>query len=946
MSRFAFSLMIDFKEVALFAQIPHGKPVQRMAAVLVCLVIACATSFAVGPPVGTTNWELQSPTVHPSARNGHAMADLPDNQVLLFGGGEGALEDNIPAPAETWVYDPTSDEWTLMNPATQPDARSYHAMARIDGDQILLFGGIDWSFDEAFYETWVYDLSENTWTSMEPGPAPQAVVASAMANLPGDRVLLFGGALDAVEMSSETWIYDLSDNAWTQLFPVQSPSARCFHAMAPITDEWIILFGGEDQLYWGDFVAGDTWLFDDDDGSWNLLFPEGDPGDPWARAFHSMAQLDETRLLLFGGDSDAGITNETWILEVEEDWELQTPATAPSERGIMALANCGDSLAMLFGGLPEGDEEDDTWIFRAARAGITVTPTESLETAEDGSTASFEVSADLAPNEPVDVPLISSDTTEGTTPDFVTLPAGSTDPVTVTVTGVDDAIVDGDIVYTIETGDPESDDAEYDALGADDVQDVEVTNLDMDSPRLEVEGDNERIQNGDSTPSRTDDTDLGAVAVGDSTSSDFEIHNRSDVELQLTGNPMVQLTGSGNFSVSQPRRTTIQPGESEEFTVSCSPSGLGERTAIVSIRSNDPNDDPFEFEVACTGGSAPEIVVSGNGRDIPYEDDAPTNSKGTIFQLVDAVTVTRTFSIKNEGNEVLLLHNLPNHVTVDHGQFSISDQPDTALDPGESTTFSLTFTAGAESFVLATVSVWNSDNDQDPFTFMVQGSTPGAAPPTLQADAGPDQIVLIGDRVFLDGTASFDGTATAASMQPQVRPMAITNYAWEFAVDRYVANSPVLAIPTGSRCRETMSGFNTATPSFVADMAGTYTLELEITNSDGETTTDRVIITAVLEFVDPPTLEIDAPTWYPSPFSDEVVFGFLGEGTPDSIVVSIYNLMGERVWQAVATHEPSITWDGISQDGLRLPNGPYIASLTVRGNGEIHTRTALLFIYR
>ena len=76
------------------------------------------------------------------------------------------------------------------------------------------------------------------------------------------------------------------------------------------------------------------------------------------------------------------------------------------------------------------------------------------------------------------VPLSSSDPCEGTVPTSVDLPAGSIDPVSVTVTGGDDGIDDGDTAYSILTGDPTSDDPDYDALDADDVENVSVTNQD------------------------------------------------------------------------------------------------------------------------------------------------------------------------------------------------------------------------------------------------------------------------------------------------------------------------------------------------------------------------------------------------------------------------------------------------------------------------------------
>jgi len=119
-------------------------------------------------------------------------------------------------------------------------------------------------------------------------------------------------------------------------------------------------------------------------------------------------------------------------------------------------------------------------------AGILVTPTSGLITTETGGTATFDVSAATPPADDVTVPLSSSDTTEGTVPASVALPAGNTDPVTVTVTGVDDAIVDGGVAYTIVTGDPTSGDGAYDALGTDDVTDVSVTNHDDDVARIIV----------------------------------------------------------------------------------------------------------------------------------------------------------------------------------------------------------------------------------------------------------------------------------------------------------------------------------------------------------------------------------------------------------------------------------------------------------------------------
>ena len=79
-------------------------------------------------------------------------------------------------------------------------------------------------------------------------------------------------------------------------------------------------------------------------------------------------------------------------------------------------------------------------------AGITVTPTAGLTTTEAGGTATFTVVLKTQPTADVTIALSSSDTTEGTvSPASLTFTAANWNMAqTVTVTGVDDALDDGD----------------------------------------------------------------------------------------------------------------------------------------------------------------------------------------------------------------------------------------------------------------------------------------------------------------------------------------------------------------------------------------------------------------------------------------------------------------------------------------------------------------------
>ena len=116
-------------------------------------------------------------------------------------------------------------------------------------------------------------------------------------------------------------------------------------------------------------------------------------------------------------------------------------------------------------------------------AGIVVTPTSGLTTTEVGGTATFNVRLNSEPTSDVTINLSSSDTSEGTVPASIVLNAGNyVAGVDVTITGVNDAVDDGDIAYTIVTS-TSSSDGVYAAI---DPSDVSVTNSDDDTVGIVV----------------------------------------------------------------------------------------------------------------------------------------------------------------------------------------------------------------------------------------------------------------------------------------------------------------------------------------------------------------------------------------------------------------------------------------------------------------------------
>jgi Tfp pilus assembly protein PilE len=110
-------------------------------------------------------------------------------------------------------------------------------------------------------------------------------------------------------------------------------------------------------------------------------------------------------------------------------------------------------------------------------AGITVNPTSGLTTTEAGGTAQFTVVLDSEPTANVTIGISSNDTTEGTpSTASLTFTAANWDTAqTITITGQDDALTDGDIAYSIVTAAATSSDSNYNGMNA---SNVSVTNTD------------------------------------------------------------------------------------------------------------------------------------------------------------------------------------------------------------------------------------------------------------------------------------------------------------------------------------------------------------------------------------------------------------------------------------------------------------------------------------
>ena len=364
----------------------------------------------------------------------------------------------------------------------------------------------------------------------------------------------------------------------------------------------------------------------------------------------------------------------------------------------------------------------------------------SGNTTEAGGTATFSVTLSSEPTNNVTIALSSSDLSEGTVPtSVIKTPANWNNNTLVTVTGADDAIIDGDVIYSIITGDVTSSDANYDALNGASVDDISVTNTDDDVVAISINNPNP-INEGNSgtTPVVfTVSIDGGGTAVGDinftyNTADGTATIDNSDYQGVSGGSGTISSgTSSTTVTVLVNGDATIEP--TENFSVNLSSpvnatindgQGIGtitnDDTASISINDvtlteGNSGTKDFIFTVSVDGGTSAAgnidftYNVANGTATLADSDYVITGGNGRINSGSSNTTIAVRVNgdTKIEGNENFLINlTAPVNATIsdDQGIGTITNDDSATIsinDPapvneGNSGTATLAFTVSID----------------------------------------------------------------------------------------------------------------------------------------------------------------------------------------------------------------------------------------------------------
>ena len=424
-------------------------------------------------------------------------------------------------------------------------------------------------------------------------------------------------------------------------------------------------------------------------------------------------------------------------------------------------------------------------------AGVSVSAI-SGDTDESGTSATFSVVLTSQPTAPVTIDLTNGDTTEGSLDKASLIFDGANWNVaqTVTVTGVDDALADGDITYTVSLEAATSADASYNGRDPDDVS---VTNLDDDSATVQFAAASSSVAENSGTLNVFVRLNVsGSGTLG------------SDVTVQVVDLGTGSAAASGvDYTFSTPTLVTFAAGSSDGAT----------RSVTIALTNDGLTEADEDLDLQLQNVTGPAIISS-----------ASADHQVTIIDE-DSVSITISNVTAAEGNSgttdfiftVSIDQAHPaNPVTVD---FTTADDTATAGSDYTATSGTLTFAAGTATLTQSiTVTITGDALVEADESFFVNLSN-------ASANAAITDNQGLGTITNDDSTAITINDVTAA----EGNAPGTTNFVFTVTLSTADTTNPVTVDFSTADDTATAGSDYTATNGTLTFAAGTATLTQPIT---------------------------------------------------------------------------------------------------------------------
>jgi len=297
-----------------------------------------------------------------TARTNPAIAILPDGSIVLAGGAVGASRLN-----DVWISSDSGTSWALQNSSAGWSVRTGHTMVALSNGDLVLFGGST-TGGTFVNDTWKSTDQGATWTQVNASSGWDERWGHASAVLSDDTILIIGGedTTEPTDYTNDTWQSTDEGATWTQVTAGAEWTSRYFHKVVALPNDNLILTGGYD--YYEDGELADTWRSTDGGATWS----EMNASSGWApREEHALVAMPDGSAVLLGGYlylynsyQDVWRTTDegaTWSNIGNGSWEARSDlAAVPLPNGSIAV------LGGMSGSFGSYVYYNDTWLLPTA----------------------------------------------------------------------------------------------------------------------------------------------------------------------------------------------------------------------------------------------------------------------------------------------------------------------------------------------------------------------------------------------------------------------------------------------------------------------------------------------------------------------------------------------------------------------------------------------------
>jgi PKD repeat protein len=276
-------------------------------------------------------WVLMNASAPWSARYAQSAVALPDGNIVMTGGAVGGTA----TKNDTWRSTDEGNTWRLMNASSGWSQRGGHSTVVAHDGSIILTGG------STIYETANHETND-TWRSTDEGATWQLMNASGGWHIRGwhNTVLMHDGSIGIIgggELEdfpyrlNDTWRSTDNGATWTLINASAPWIAKDHKGAVVMPDNSILLIEGNAGT---PPETNDTWRSTDEMVTWTEI----NASPSWnARYDTNPVLMPEGSLVIFGGQGDNGLLNDTWRMQPVGS-NAQNPTHQYTTQGIYSVS--------------------------------------------------------------------------------------------------------------------------------------------------------------------------------------------------------------------------------------------------------------------------------------------------------------------------------------------------------------------------------------------------------------------------------------------------------------------------------------------------------------------------------------------------------------------------------------------------------------------------------